>query len=148
MESINYIREISIKYKALRSQVFQLETPKSAAQFISRKIKNEAQENFVVLCLNTRNEVVHYCPVTKGTVSQSLVHPREVLLPVLQSGSTAFMIAHNHPSGSLNPSMDDDKVTKELKQAGELIGIQLLEHIIVAFGTSGYYSYKEEGRID
>lgn len=102
-------------------------------------------ENTVVITLNGAHEVLGVYNVGKGLVDRSLVHPREVFRPAIADNAAAIALAHNHPSGNLNPSDADRNVTGRIKRAGTLIGISLLDHIIVA--RDGYYSFLEHQEI-
>ncbi|MFN7161004.1 MAG: RadC family protein [Candidatus Gracilibacteria bacterium] len=90
------------------------------------------QEHLICLYLNARHELLEKRVVTKGTLTMSLIHPREVFAPALSLGAVSIIIAHNHPSGSLEPSHADKTVTGVLSDAGKLLGIELLDHIIVS----------------
>ncbi len=106
---------------------------------------NRKQEHFITISLNGANEVMNIRVVTIGLIDKSHVHPREVFADVLMERASSLIVAHNHPSGSLTPSREDMAVTKQLKEAGELLGIKLLDHII--FSHRGYYSFLEHGEL-
>ena len=99
------------------------------------------QEYLIAFNLDGRNRVISKKTVTIGLIDQSLVHPREVFTDAIKQMATSIILVHNHPSGDLDPSMDDLKTTEKIKKAGELLGIPLLDHIIVS--KKGYYSFKE-----
>lgn len=94
-------------------------------------IRNHKKEHFVALYLNARNELIHREDISVGTVNASIVHPRDVFAPAIEHNATAVIVAHNHPSGNHEPSPEDYDVTARLKDAGRLLGITLVEHIIV-----------------
>ncbi len=94
-------------------------------------IRIHKKEHFVALYLNARNELIHREDISIGTVNASIVHPRDVFAPALEHNATAVIVAHNHPSGSVEPSPEDREVTIRLKDAGKLLGITLVEHIVV-----------------
>lgn len=94
-------------------------------------IRTHKKEHFVALYLNARNELIHREDISIGTVNASIVHPRDVFSPALEHNATSVIVAHNHPSGSAEPSSEDLDVTIRLKDAGKLLGIILIEHIIV-----------------
>ena len=94
-------------------------------------IRSHKKEHFVALYLNARNELIHREDISVGTVDASLVHPREVFAPALEHNATTVIVAHNHPSGNHEPSPEDYDVTARLKDAGKLLGITLVEHIIM-----------------
>ena len=106
---------------------------------------SKSQEHFVVIALNGAHEVIRTRVVTKGTANRTVVHPREVFRGAVRDNAVAVVVAHNHPSGNTEPSVQDDEVTRKLKAAGDVLGITVLDHIIV--GRFGYYSYLEEGRL-
>ena len=99
------------------------------------------QEHFICVSLNGAHEVLQTRVVTIGLVDQSHVHPREVFADPIADRASAVIIAHNHPSGQLTPSSEDRAVTQQLKVAGEVLGIQVLDHVI--FSSRGYYSFAE-----
>lgn len=100
------------------------------------------QEVLRLFCLNTKNQVIYKSDVYKGGLNSSIVHPREIYKEALKRSSASIVIAHNHPSGDTSPSREDIDITKRLKQAGEIIGITLIDHIII--GSNGYVSLKEK----
>lgn len=103
------------------------------------------QEHFLSVSLNGANEVTAVRVVTIGLVNQSQIHPREVFADPIAERAAAVIVAHNHPSGNLTPSSQDRAVTRRIKEAGALLGIPLLDHII--FHTSGYYSFAEHDHL-
>lgn len=89
------------------------------------------QEEFLVVTLDTKHNVRHVYRITRGTLDASLVHPREVFRPAIADAAAAVLLVHNHPSGDATPSREDHKVTERLRDAGTIIGIQVLDHIVV-----------------
>lgn len=115
-------------------------TPKDAvAQLV--ELRHNKKEHFVVLYLNARNQLVHKETVSVGTLTANLVHPREVFEPALKYSAAQVVVAHNHPSGDPEPSEDDRVITQKLNEAGKLMGIDVMDHIIIA-GKS-HFSFKE-----
>ena len=106
-------------------------------------IQNADHEHFMVLHLDARNKVTHQYVVSIGTLSSALVHPREVFRRAVQDNAASIMIAHNHPSGDVSPSQDDRNLTRRLQQAGEIMGIDLLDHLIIS--PNDFLSFKERG---
>jgi DNA repair protein RadC len=94
-------------------------------------IRDKKQEHFVLLTLDGANRLISNNVVFQGTLNQSLVHPREVFAIAIEDRAAGIIVAHNHPSGSVEPSADDIEVTNKLKEAGQLLGIKVLEHVIV-----------------
>jgi len=107
-------------------------------------IRGRMQEHFVCLSLNGANEVLETRVVTVGLLDTNQVHPREVFADPIADRAAAILVAHNHPSGTLEPSPEDVALTKRLARAGELLGIRLLDHVIVT--TDGFVSLRELGR--
>lgn len=103
------------------------------------------QEHFVVVILDGAHQVLRVKLVTVGLLNRTLVHPREVFRPAILESAAAVIVAHNHPSGNLNPSQEDRDLTRRLVQAGGLLGIPVLDHLIV--GQEGYFSFKEAGEL-
>jgi len=106
-------------------------------------IRRHRKENFVVLYLNARNQVIHKETVSIGTLNASLVHPREVFQPAVTRSAASLILSHNHPSGDTSPSEDDIEITRRMVHAGQIMGIEVLDHVIVS--ERSYRSLKEEG---
>jgi DNA repair protein RadC len=104
------------------------------------------QEKFLCLSLNGAHEVLAIRVVTIGLVNRTIVHPREVFADVILDRGAALIVAHNHPSGQLQPSREDDEITSRLKTAAEILGLRLLDHLI--FSESAWFSYRQSGRLD
>jgi DNA repair protein RadC len=119
-----------------------ISSPEDVDGLLRGRIANLDRENFVVVLLNTKNEVMGFPTVSVGTLSASLVHPREVFKPAIRASAAGIVLAHNHPSGRVGPSREDREVTGRLKQASEIIGIEVLDHVILG---DGYFSMKEHG---
>jgi len=100
------------------------------------------QENFIVITLDGSHKVIKAHLASQGLVDRCLVHPREVFRWALTDNATAIIVAHNHPSGILTPSIEDRDTTKRLKLAGDIIGVKVLDHVIVG-NSVGYYSLLE-----
>jgi DNA repair protein RadC len=109
------------------------------------RMRDLAHEEFHVLLLNTQNEVLRQLQVTRGTLDASLVHPREVFRPAIAEAAASVILLHNHPSGDPTPSAEDRAVTRQLVGAGELVGIEVLDHVIV--GEGRYVSLAESGQM-
>ena len=114
-----------------------------AAAFFQKRIGNSVQEQFVAIFINIRNIPIGWREISRGTVSSNLVHPREVFLPAIKLAASALIVAHNHPSGQTEPSFEDKEVTRRLKEAGKVLGIELLDHLIVS--ENSFTSLKEQG---
>lgn len=105
-------------------------------------IRGMQREHFVAFYLNTQNCLIERQTISIGTLNSSLVHPREVFEPALSFHAASIIVAHNHPSGELEPSQEDREVTKRLTEAGKIIGIDVIDHIIL--GKKGYLSFQQK----
>lgn len=110
-----------------------------------RHYADRRQERFIGMSLNGAHEVIATRVVTVGLVNQTIAHPREVYADMIGDRANAAIVAHNHPSGTVTPSSEDDALTKRLYEAGKILGINLLDHLI--FTESAYYSYSQDGKL-
>lgn len=106
--------------------------------------RNRKVEHFFVIHVNGNHQIVKKELITKGLINRTLVHPREVFRSAIKQNSAGIILAHNHPSGNIEPSAEDHEISRRIFQAGEIIGITVLDHVI--FGSNGYYSYLENNR--
>ena len=118
-----------------------ISTPKDVVAQLT-ELRHNKRENFVALYLNARNQLLHKETISIGTLNTNLVHPREVFEPALKYSAANIMVAHNHPSGDSKPSEDDLEITKRLINAGKTMGVEVLDHVIVA--NNSHFSFKEE----
>ncbi len=123
-----------------------IEGPASIHRHFHARLRDCEQKRFIVLMLDSRHCVLGERLISQGTLTASLVHPREVFRPALRASAAAIVVIHNHPSGDPAPSAEDREVTHRLEQAGRLIGVRVLDHVVVA--ERGYYSFRENGEID
>jgi DNA repair protein RadC len=121
----------------------QIVNPRSAAEFLLPQYGNRPVEQFGVLLLDTKHRVLRTVVLSVGTLDASIVHPREVFGAAATAGAAALVLFHNHPSGDPKPSQDDVELTRRLAAAGILMGIDVIDHVILA--DVRYYSFKEEG---
>jgi DNA repair protein RadC len=121
-----------------------ISSPADVDRLLRGRIANLDRENFVVVLLNTRNEVIETSTVSVGTLSASLVHPREVFKLAVRASAASVILAHNHPSGKVEPSKEDREVTRRLGEAAAILGIEVLDHIIMG---DGHFSLKEHGML-
>jgi len=121
----------------------ELTEPKKVYNLIKAKLKDYHKEHFYLICLNSRNQSI--AEVSVGSLNASIVHPREVFCEAIKNKSASVILAHNHPSGSLQPSEEDLEITKRLKEGGKILGIEVIDHIIIT--KEGYLSFSEKGLI-
>ncbi len=129
------------KAKAEKSLCFS--SPDTIAQYYMEDLRHEKQEHMKMLMLDSKANLIGDKDVFKGTVNASLVTPRELFIEALQKNAVSIVIMHNHPSGDPTPSREDLLTTKRILEAGNLIGIELLDHIII--GNNCYISFREKG---
>ena len=118
-----------------------LSCPQDVADFLMPRLRYAAKEQFVVILLNSKNKVIGTEVVSEGSLSSSIVHPREVYAPAMLHHAAAIMVAHNHPSGDPKPSTEDTEVTRVLARSGKVLGIPMIDHVII--GDGNYYSFLE-----
>jgi DNA repair protein RadC len=118
-------------------------SPKDVAGVMMEELRYHTQEHFVCLYLNTKNHIIGRETIFIGSLNSSIVHPREVYKEAIRRSSASVICLHNHPSGDPAPSREDIEVTRRLQEAGRILGIELLDHIII--GDGQFYSLKEKG---
>jgi len=118
-------------------------SPKDAAQLVIRELSLADKEHFMIIMLNTKHRVIAKKVISIGHLQASLVHPREMFKEAIRRSSAAVILVHNHPSGDLTPSRDDIATTERLREVGDMLGIDVLDHIIV--GDNRYLSFREQG---
>ena len=147
LEKVNVVSIQLVKEKSLAYGSIQINCSKDAAVIAGDFLAGADREHFVVMCLDTKNNVNALNTVSVGTLNSSLVHPREVFKAAILANSNAIILCHNHPSGDPSPSKEDLEVTKRLVEAGNILGIEVLDHVV--FGDNGkYVSFKERGMIE
>lgn len=145
------IKKISIKATRVKMEgdpPKRITCSRDVGQIGQQLLGDEDQEVMLVIHLNTKNEIIGYTEVARGSMQQCVIRPADVFRSTLLIGGTALILLHNHPSGHSNPSMEDNTFTKRLKKAGDLLGIDVLDHVIIPSvaeeGTS-YFSYLDTG---
>ncbi|MBJ6799752.1 JAB domain-containing protein [Geomonas propionica] len=108
-----------------------------------RDLTEEPREQFLALYLDAKNRIICFDRVSIGSLNQTIVHPREVFQTAMLSSAAALLLIHNHPSGDPEPSPEDIGITKRLKECGDLLGINILDHVVI--GEDGYVSFVEHG---
>ncbi|NJJ41672.1 RadC family protein [Paenibacillus apii] len=120
-----------------------IRSPHDAADILTEQLRYLQKEHFVCLFLNTKNHVIAQETLSMGSLNASIVHPREVFRAAIKCSSASIICAHNHPSGDPTPSPEDIALTRRLLEAGEIVGIDVLDHLII--GDDGFVSMKERG---
>ena len=141
---VKLFQAISERYAREKLSVkISLSSPQKVADYLREKLGREKKEHFVTLILDSQNSLIRINDISVGTLNEALVHPREVFEPAVRLLAARIIIAHNHPSGDLEPSDEDLKLTQRLLSVGELTGIPVVDHFIVS--STGYISFKEKG---
>jgi DNA repair protein RadC len=121
-------------------------SPADVHRAFSPELRHVAHERFLVVLLDGRHRVMRHEVVSQGTLTASLVHPREVFRPALREAAAAVILVHNHPSGDPTPSREDREITRRLARAGRILGIEVVDHVVVA--ERGYTSLREQGALE
>jgi len=132
--------EINKRKSMTNCETRQIKTAKEVFDLFHEKLKDEKQENFYILMLNNKNFIIGQEKISMGTVDSSIIHPREIFKPAIKNSASRVILVHNHPSGDSSPSKEDREVTEEIVKAGEILGIQVLDHVIIG---NSYWSWKE-----
>ena len=130
--------------RRIAKQSVQIKSPEDVYNSI-RHYSDRSQEHLIVVALNGAHEIIYTETVTVGLVNMTIVHPREVFSNAIEKRASAIIIAHNHPSGRLNPSSEDIDMTRKIVKAGSILGISVLDHLIIS--SAGYLSFKAKGLI-
>ena len=139
-----FIREIRVNYIASDKPRVKVSGPVDIADFVRSILIDNSREQFIALYFDASHYVASYSIITIGIANQTLIHPREVFQRAVLVGATAIAVAHNHPSGNLEPSAEDINITNRLKDVGQLLGITVLDHVIVS--DFSYKSLREDRR--
>lgn len=135
--SLKLVKEKSVLYETRK-----ISSPYDAYKLIKNFLVDSDREKFVVACLDTKNQPVNISVISIGSLNSSIVHPREVFKVAILSNASKIICFHNHPSGNPKCSKEDENITNRLKECGEILGIELVDHIIVGDNDT-YFSFKE-----
>jgi DNA repair protein RadC len=120
-----------------------IHSPADVGQLVMSELRHETREHFKALLLDTKNQVLRIATISVGSLNESIVHPRELYREAIRHSAAAVIVVHNHPSGDPTPSPEDIEVTLRLREAGRLIGIDFLDHVVI--GDGRWVSLKERG---
>ena len=142
--SIKAAFTLGSRFQARRLETLERFTsPAQVFDFFHHELRDNRKELFLILLLDGKNRITRKVQVSEGSLNQSIVHPREVFAPAVRESAAAVIFIHNHPSGDPAPSREDREITRRLKEAGEILGIKVLDHIII--GDGAYFSFVESG---
>ena len=133
--------ELGMRISSYKPNKYKVKNPWDIYKYYMESLRYNQKEVFKVVLLNTKNEIITDVDVSVGTLNSSLVHPREVFKEAIKRSSNKMILIHNHPSGSVEPSKEDKNITERLIKCGDIIGIEVIDHIIIGDGL--YYSFKE-----
>jgi len=142
--SIKAAFTLGSRFQARRLETLERFTsPAQVFDFFHHELRDNRKELFLILLLDGKNRITRKVQVSEGSLNQSIVHPREVFAPAVRESAAAVIFIHNHPSGDPAPSREDRDITRRLQEAGDILGIKVLDHIII--GDGSYYSFVESG---
>ena len=126
----------------------QIRSAVDASTLLHTYLANVDREHFVVLMLDRKNKVLGVHTVSVGSLTAAVVHPREVFKVAILANCASILLAHNHPSGDCQPSREDRILTQRLVEAGKLLGISVIDHVIIGCGSSTFFSFADEGLLE
>lgn len=133
--------ELASRIASYKPAKYKVKNPWDIYKYYMESLRYQYKEIFKVVLLNTKNEIITDVDISVGTLNSSLVHPREVFREAIRRSSNKIILLHNHPSGNCEPSKEDKNVTSRLRDCGEIMGIEVIDHIIIGDGV--YFSFKE-----
>jgi DNA repair protein RadC len=136
-----------VRDTTIRTPRPQFRCAKDVADLLWQFLSEVDREHFVVILVDRKNRLIGIHTVSVGSLTASVVHPREVFKVAILSNAAAILCGHNHPSGDPQPSGEDCSLTRRLVQAGQLLGIEVLDHVIIGDGAADYYSFADQGRL-
>lgn len=139
-----FLREVRVNYVSSEKRYKKVSGPADIADLVRSVLIDNSREQFAAIYFDASHSVISYSIISVGNANQTLVHPREVYQRAVLVGATAIAVAHNHPSGNLEPSSEDIKITVRLRDAGQLLGITVLDHVIVS--DFSFKSLREDRR--
>ncbi len=122
-----------------------LRSPENVFRHFQNRFRKARREIFYVVLLTNKNRKIRDVKISEGSLTASLVHPREVFNPVIRESAAAVLFVHNHPSGDPTPSQEDMEITRRLKEVGEVMGIRVVDHVVI--GHDRYFSFSERGML-
>jgi DNA repair protein RadC len=141
---ISALFEFNRRYNASKNSVKFIKSASDVFDYLHERLKDEKQENFIVLLLSTKNHILGDYLISKGILDASIIHPREIFRPAIKDSASKIILVHNHPSGDSKPSEEDMEITDKLIAAGKLVDIQILDHVII--GRDNFWSWVEKNQ--
>lgn len=134
--------ELGKRYNQEKNSVKKITCAEDVFKLFHTRLKDKKQEHFYLIMLNTQNNIIGEQLISTGILDASIIDPREVFKPAIRNSASRVILVHNHPSGDPQPSEEDTEITERLFDAGELLNIKVLDHIII--GKDNYYSFREK----
>ena len=138
---IKALFEFNKRYSLAKRDGEPIKSARDVFEYASQRLITNQQETFMILLLDSKNRIVKDEIISIGTLNASIIHPREVFKSAIRESANSIILVHNHPSGDPKPSVEDEQITKKLFEAGELLNIKILDHVIV--GKDKFWSFKE-----
>ena len=138
---IKALFEFNKRYSLAKRDGEPIKSARDVFEYASQRLITNQQEHFIILLLDSKNRIVKDEVISIGTLNASIIHPREVFKSAIRESANSIILVHNHPSGDSEPSVEDEQITKKLFEAGELLNIKILDHVIV--GKDKFWSFKE-----
>ena len=138
----NFIREVNVNYRTTTDKRFKIRDAGDIAEFVRSVMTDNSREHCIALYLDASHHIASYSIISIGGANSAFLAPREVFQRAVLIGAISVVLAHNHPSGTLDPSHQDREITSRLRRAGEIIGIAILDHVIVT--DNAFLSLREE----
>ena len=142
---ITAVFHLNRRCRLAEKEKISVKTARDIYEYARPLLEEKDREHILVLYLDSKNRINKHETISIGTLNSSLIHPREIFKTAIKENTNALIVAHNHPSGDPTPSKDDREITKELHAAGELLEIEMLDHVII--GKDNYYSFKERNQL-
>ena len=140
---IKALFEFNKRHNLSKQNGKEIKSAKDVYNYASQRLNSNDKEHFMILHLDSKNRIIKDEVISIGTLNASIIHPREIFKSAIRESANSIILVHNHPSGDSNPSTEDEQVTEKLFQAGELLSIKVLDHVII--GKDNYHSFKEKG---
>jgi DNA repair protein RadC len=137
--------EFNKRHNLSRQNGKAIKSAKDVYEYASQRFNSNDREQFMILHLDTKNRIIKDDIISIGTLNASIIHPREVFKSAIRESSNSIILVHNHPSGDAEPSFEDEQITKKLVEAGKLLSIKVMDHVIV--GNGEHYSFKDESTL-
>ncbi len=138
---IKALFEFNTRHSLSKINNISIKCAKDVFDYASKRLSNKDKEQFMILYLDSRSRIIKDEVISIGTLNASIIHPREVFKSVIKESANSIILLHNHPSGDPSPSREDNKITERLFEAGELLNIKVIDHVII--GNENYWSFKE-----